>query len=214
MPDDRTAQGQPWDGLEDAYLAATDPRGGSGFRGDEARWERARRVIADAIDRDGTFLDVGCANGLLMESMRIWATERGFAIEPSGLDVSRKLAELAQRRLPAWAGRIHVGDARAWAPAPSRRFDFVRTSLECADRAGRPALVEHLLQRVVAPGGRLIVCAYGKASAGIETVEPVGAPLREWGHVVGGEAFARDSNGVVFTRVAWIDGPGRRGSEG
>lgn len=55
--------------LERPYLEAEDPRGGSGFRGDEARWERARRPIVSAIDRDGTFLDVGCANGLLMESV-------------------------------------------------------------------------------------------------------------------------------------------------
>jgi hypothetical protein len=39
--------------------------GESGFGGDEARWERARRPIISAIDCDGTFLDVGCANGLL-----------------------------------------------------------------------------------------------------------------------------------------------------
>ena len=51
--------------LERAYLEAGDPRGGSGFGGDEARWERARRPIVSAIDCDGTFLDVGCANGLL-----------------------------------------------------------------------------------------------------------------------------------------------------
>ena len=54
-------------------------------RGDEARWSRARRVIVDAIDRDGTFLDVGCANGLLMESLSSWAAERGHTIEPYGL---------------------------------------------------------------------------------------------------------------------------------
>jgi hypothetical protein len=51
--------------LERAYLEAGDPRGGSGFGGDEARWERARRPIVSAIDRDGIFLDVGCANRLL-----------------------------------------------------------------------------------------------------------------------------------------------------
>jgi 2-polyprenyl-3-methyl-5-hydroxy-6-metoxy-1,4-benzoquinol methylase len=64
--------------LERAYLNSEDPRGGSGFRGDEARWERARRPIVQAVDRDGTFLDVGCANGLLMESVTAWAAEDGF----------------------------------------------------------------------------------------------------------------------------------------
>lgn len=206
MPD-LGATGQPWDGLEEAYLAATDPRGGSGFRGDEARWERARRVIVAAVDRDGTFLDIGCANGLLMDSVRTWAAERGHALEPYGLDASSALASLARTRLPQWAERIHVGDARAW--EPPRRFDFVRTELEYAERHERPDLVAHLLRHVVSPDGRLIVCTYGNASQGIETVEPVAAPLRAWGHTVADEAEARDSNGIVFTRVAWVDGPAR-----
>lgn len=96
--------------------AATDVRRGSGFRGDAARWRRARLPIVEAIDRSGTFLDVGCANGLLMESMAVWAAEDGHAVEPSGLERSHQLAELARRRLPAWAGRIHVGDVLAWDP--------------------------------------------------------------------------------------------------
>ena len=202
MPND-----EPWEGLEDRYLVADDVRTQSGFRGDAARWERARRVIADAIDRDGSFLDIGCANGLLMESMRTWAGERGFAIEPHGLDASARLAQLARDRLPAWADRVHAGDAREW--EPYARFDFVRTEFEYAAPADRPALIEHLLHRVVRSDGRLIVCTYGSASAGIETVEPVAGPLREWGYLVAGEAEARDLNGVRFTRVAWIDGPER-----
>jgi SAM-dependent methyltransferase len=206
MPDESTT-GQPWDGLEEAYLAATDPRGGSGFRGDEARWERGRRVIVDAVDGDGTFLDVGCANGLLMESVRTWAAERGHAVEPYGLDASPGLSELARARLPRWAERIHVGDARTW--VPPHRFDFVRTELEYAERHERPHLVEHLLRHVVSPDGRLIVCTYGKASQGTEMVEPVAEPLRAWGYTVAGEAEARDANGVRFTRVAWVDGPER-----
>jgi SAM-dependent methyltransferase len=167
-------------------------------------------VISEAIDRDGTFLDVGCANGMLMETMLAWAAERGHAIEPFGLDVSSKLVDLAKTRNPQWAGRFFVGDARVWTPPPGVRFDFVRTELVYAHPEERPGLVAHLRADVVAPDGRLIVCAYGAASAGIETVERIAGPLRSWGHAVAGEAEARDSNGVVFTRIAWVDGPARR----
>jgi hypothetical protein len=55
--------------LEQAYLEAGDLRGGSGFRGDVARWELAKRPIVSVVDRDGMFLDVGCINGLLMGSL-------------------------------------------------------------------------------------------------------------------------------------------------
>ena len=70
--------------LEAAYLAATDPYGGSGFRGDAERWRTAREVILAAIDRSGSLLDVGCANGLLLESLVSWGAERGLAIDPWG----------------------------------------------------------------------------------------------------------------------------------
>src|SRR5215813_105563 len=71
-----------------AYLAAEDDRGGSGHTGTADDWEWSRGIVAEALDRDGSFLDAGCANGLLMESVARWASARGHAIEPHGLDIS------------------------------------------------------------------------------------------------------------------------------
>jgi hypothetical protein len=51
-----------------AYPAGDNPRAQSGFGGNEARWEAGRRPIAEQIDRDGTFIDIGCANGYLLEA--------------------------------------------------------------------------------------------------------------------------------------------------
>src|ERR671914_252804 len=50
-----------------AYLGAGTPWEQSGKSGDLASWERGRRPVMAAVDRDGTFLDVGCANGFLLE---------------------------------------------------------------------------------------------------------------------------------------------------
>ena len=94
--------------LEESYLAATTVFRGSGFGGDMTRWRLARGLIAEAIHKDGTFLDIGCANGLLMESIVRWAAEKGYQLEPYGMDISARLAEVAQRRLPQWADRIFV----------------------------------------------------------------------------------------------------------
>src|SRR5256885_1786286 len=55
------------------YLGGDNPRAQSGHSGDEAHWEHARSLVVDAIDRDGTFLDVGCASGHLMECVNRWA---------------------------------------------------------------------------------------------------------------------------------------------
>ena len=57
-----------------AYPAGDNPRAQSGFGGDEARWEAGRRPVVELIDRDGTFLDIGCANGYLMESVVRWTS--------------------------------------------------------------------------------------------------------------------------------------------
>ena len=68
---------------ERAYLTTDDACAQAGFRGTSARWKAARGAIAHAIDGPGTLLDVGCANGLLMESLASWSPH---AIEPYGID--------------------------------------------------------------------------------------------------------------------------------
>ena len=188
--------------LEPKYLAADNPRGQSGYGGDEVRWERARRVIAEGIHRDGTFLDIGCASGLLMESMVIWAAARGHRIEPYGLDISPKLTALARERLPHWADRIYTGNAFDW--RPPMRFDFVRTEVVYVPKSWAPAYVRRLLDDFVAPGGRLLVCSYGNSGRPEPKAEPIGDILHDWGFAVSGEAEAVELNGVPVNRVAWI----------
>lgn len=191
--------------LEEAYLGADDPRGGSGFRGDEARWELARRPIASAVNRDGVFLDVGCANGLLMESLVAWGDEGGYKIEPYGLDLIPSLAILARRRLPQWSNRIFVGNVIGW--EPPFRFDFVCTNLEYVPHHRRYGMVERLLGDYLVPGGRLILTSYGSSRRPEPRAEQAGEILRGWGYEVAGESEAVDANGVVITRVAWTDAP-------
>jgi 2-polyprenyl-3-methyl-5-hydroxy-6-metoxy-1,4-benzoquinol methylase len=74
------------DVFKQAYLAGGNPLAQSGFGGDAARWEAGRRPIAEAIDRGGSFLDIGCASGQLLESLVAWSLH---SIEPFGLDWRR-----------------------------------------------------------------------------------------------------------------------------
>ena len=53
------------------------PRQQSGFGRDAKDWQRYRRCVAAPIQGDGTFLDIGCASGLLMEDVVRWAKEDG-----------------------------------------------------------------------------------------------------------------------------------------
>ena len=188
--------------LEGPYLSGTDVRAQSGFSGDEARWERARRIITAAVDRDGSFLDVGCANGLLMESIEAWCAEEGFDVATHGLDLSAALCGLARQRLPAHASRIHVGNAMTW--DPPQRYDFLRTELGYVPPGRERAYVDRLLTRFLDPGGRLIVCSYGSARRAAPRAAPVTPILAGLGFEAAGSASARDTNGVAFTEIAWL----------
>ena len=182
-----------------AYLAGANPRSQSGYSGDATRWERARRLLCDAIHRDGTFLDVGCAIGPLMESVERWAREDGRTIETHGLDLSPELAELARRRLPGFAERIHVGNALDWR-AP-RAYDFVRTGLEYVPARRRRDLVSFLLDRAVAPGGRLIVGVYNEEIQSREVEEALVA----WGFPVAGRTERPHRDPRLAYRAVWIE---------
>lgn len=184
--------------LDRAYMAGDDPRAQSGFRGDAARWERARRVIVEAVDRHGTFLDIGCANGHLMESVVEWAATKGFSIEPYGVDFSPKLIALARRRLPQWSDRIFLANAFDW--TPPMRFDYVRTELAYVPEVDRREFVNRLLARVVS--GRLIIAAYGGRRL---SPDDPSAALSTWGLAVRGSAESHDLDGTLLTRIAWID---------
>jgi 2-polyprenyl-3-methyl-5-hydroxy-6-metoxy-1,4-benzoquinol methylase len=143
--------------IGDAYLASVDPRAQSGKSGDEEEWRWSRELALDALSRGGSLLDVGCANGYLMESFHRWGRERRIEVEPYGVDISWRMAALARRRLPHWAERIWVGNALDW--KPPRRFDLVHTGIDYVPFDRQRDFVERLLRDVVKPGGSLVLRA-------------------------------------------------------
>ena len=177
-----------------AYLGAETAEAGSGHSGTPEEWEYSRGIVAEAV-RGATFLDVGCANGLLMESVHRWTGS-----EPYGLEIAPGLADLAGRRYPRWADRIFVGNALGW--EPQRRFDTVRTGLEYVPEPRRRDLVAHLLERVVAPGGRLVI---GKFNEEVER-RSLEEEVSGWGFRVAGRAErAHRAEPRLAYRVFWID---------
>jgi SAM-dependent methyltransferase len=144
--------------LENAYTSKKEPWAQSGMSGPEERWVSLRKPVADCIDRSGSFLDIGCANGYLLECVMRWTAERGLAIEPHGVDHSPALLKLAKERLPQYAGNLHLGNAFEW--IPSRKFDFVRTELVYVPGEYERQFVDRLLEHFVAPGGKLLIANY------------------------------------------------------
>lgn len=187
-----------------AYLAGENPRAQSGSDGDDDHWTYARGLLVEAFDRDGTFLDVGCASGYLMECLARWGADRGRSIEPYGLDIAPELADLARRRLPGWANRVFVGNAIDW--TPPRRFDVVRTGLEYVPPRRQRDLVSRLLDVAVAPGGRLIVGVFSE-----ERDETRPGPAEEervaaWGFRIAGRVERpHRQDARLRYRAFWID---------
>lgn len=191
-----------------AYLAGDNPRSQSGQSGDDAHWTHARSLIADAIERDGTFLDIGCASGYLMECLQRWTAERGHRIEPYGLDIAPELAMLARQRLPHWASRIFVGNALSW--QPPMRFDVVRTGLEYVPVHRQRDLVERLLNEVVAPDGRLIIGTYNEERDDLRIGPSQQEMIAAWGlHIAGRIERRYWLNERHLYRIVWIDASGR-----
>ena len=184
--------------------AGDNPRAQSGHGGDDVHWTHARSLIRDAVDGNGTFLDVGCASGYLMESIQRWAWEAGMEIEPYGLDIAPELADLARRRLPKWMDRIYVGNVLYW--NPPKRFDFVRTGLEYVPALRGRDLLERLLCDVVTLEGRLIIGTYNEET----TEHSVEEMVEAWGFSIAGRSERPHYNdNRLVIRVLWVDANGR-----
>jgi SAM-dependent methyltransferase len=180
------------------YLAADTPWAQSGRSGDAASFEYARSLLVEAM-RPGTFLDIGCASGYLMECMHAWCACAGIACEPYGLDIAPELADLARTRLPHWHGRIYTGNAIDWQPPD--RFDVVRTGLEYVPTRCRRDFVARLLADVVAPGGRLVIGVFNEERDDRALEREPGC----WGLPIAGRTEREHPDPRLAYRAVWMD---------
>lgn len=184
--------------LEESYLSADDPICQSGFGGGPERWKTERGIILEAVDQDGDFLDVGCANGYLLECLVTWAAEREMALTPYGVDFGPRLIELAKQRLPQYASHFWV--ANAWDWRPPRRFRYVYSHSDCVPHELLCEYVRRLLERFVEEDGTLVIGAYGSYGRDEPAWDVAGA-LRDCGFAVAGRASI---GSLPATRIAWV----------
>lgn len=177
--------------LEAAYLQHTEPWKQSGFSGPEDRWTALRKPVADCIDKSGTLLDIGCANGYLLECVMKWTSERGLSVIPYGLDLSEKLVDLAKTRLPYYKNNIFVGNGWDW--QNPRRFSYVRTELVYAPEPLQKVYVQRIMNNYLEDGGELLAAEYRSSN------DPVNLPWIE-------EALTRWGFRIVRTVSGFDDG--------
>ena len=164
--------------LEEAYLQHDEPWKQSGFSGPEDRWIKCRKPIADCVEKSGTFLDIGCANGYLLECILKWVGERNLTITPFGLDLSERLIALAKNRLPDYTENLYTGNAWDWNTAV--KFDYVRTELVYVPDYLQKQYIKRILDTYLSDNGQLLVAEYRSRK------DPVNKPwvsdiLTDWG---------------------------------
>ena len=185
--------------LESSYVGEDDPIRQSGFGGGPERWRWESEPILDAIDGDGGILDIGCANGYLLECLMTWGRERGLSLVPYGVDHGSRLIDLAKRRLPDFESNFDV--ANAWDWEPPRRVRYVYILSDCVPMNYLSEYLHRLHERFVVRRGRLIVGAYGSHSRGIPAFD-VAEALSSAGLVVAGLTTAGHLPSAKF---AWVD---------
>ena len=186
------------------YLSHDNPRAQSGHGGDAFHYRYSHLQILDAIHKDGTFCDIGCANGHLMEMVHQWAAGIGFDLRMYGVDISEGLIELAQKRLPQWHDHFFIGNAHFW--KPTQKFDYIHLRGETVESRhvdGRHIIFTHYMENYMADGGRIIIGPYW-----YENEDTVQRQIRNWGISPTGYSEKTDyKKSNRMKKVMWFEKP-------
>jgi protein-L-isoaspartate O-methyltransferase len=184
-----------------SYLSKDNPRAQSGHSGGEFHYLFSHRQIIDAITKNGTFCDIGCANGHLSEMVYKWAAEIGFDLQVYGVDISEGLIELAQKRLPQWHDNFFIGNAHYW--KPKHKFDYIHImggAFE-SDSDDDRIIFEHYIENYLIDGGRFIIGPYWYEDEDITLKR-----ILSWGYIPNGYTEKTRYDKPNWLRKAiWVD---------
>ncbi len=179
------------------YLSQDNPRAQSGHGSDKYWWRHVRSMILEPIFSDGRFIDVGCANGYLIESLDRWMKNTDVDVQFYGLELSKGLLDLALHRLPEFSSRLFHGNALYW--KPPFRFDYVYTMiLPDIPRELHREFLGNLFENYLAPGGKLILGPWNDHGLEEEIAEIGFCPTGYCEKSFVGKSYK-------LKRVVWID---------
>jgi ribosomal protein L11 methylase PrmA len=83
--------------IEGSHVTGGDPQGLL------EHWTQNRKPICSAIEKPGTLLDIGCANGFLLACLQLWSAHQ---ITPYGIDVDASSLAMARDLLPEYVSNF------------------------------------------------------------------------------------------------------------
>jgi len=128
-------------------------------------WVNARLFLVKSIIGNGTFLDVGCGNGLLLKCLEMWSS---FSITPYGIDRDSELIEKAKVFFPEQKENFFclpiqdIGQLKETALLTA--YDYVYWNVWDNWMLEEPTEQKclHEIKLLVSPGGCLILGFYDK----------------------------------------------------
>ena len=99
------------------------------------QWTKIRSFISKSINKDGKFLDIGCANGFLLRCLQEWCD---YKIEPYGIDKNRDSIKQAKELFPLQRKNFIVKDL----------FELAKSGLEDLSKHGLPARYDFIYWNV------------------------------------------------------------------
>lgn len=126
-------------------------------------WGHSRRFIASAIDKDGTILDIGCANGFLLRCLQEWS---GHLLTPYGVDINEDFINSAKWLFPEHKDHFIKFDLRELPETSSftlpRSYDFVYWTIwdDWTFKSSLEIRVIRSVEAMVRSGGKLMLGLY------------------------------------------------------
>lgn len=182
-----------------AYLSRNTPWGQCGHSGTKETWMESRIMpLLETLYKSGTFIDIGCSIGYILECLHEWTQDSPIQVEYFGVDICDDLIHIARKRMPEFKNNLFVGNVDTW--IPPRKFDYVRThEITYVPEYKQRDFLYNLYNNYLKPGGRLIIGSYSESA--IENI--LEDSIRSLGFTPTG--YAKRSYRDTERKVVWFD---------
>ncbi len=123
------------------------------------QWENGRKFITEAISKDGSILDYGCANGFLLRSLQEWSDH---TLEPYGVDTDQQAIDAARDLFHGKQNHFAALDKPEEAKDFPKEFDYIYWNVwdnYHFDGTNQSKLFDQLKSKI-SPEGKLILGFY------------------------------------------------------